>query len=145
MSEPVSAEPRAASEPPAEQTTEQSGLSPFVLMLLAWLVPGAGHFVLGKRGRAVVFLLIVATALVAGLMLDGNLYRIVPNRPLTVLATLACMGLGIPYFALRFGMGYEGDIVAVGYEYGTAFILTAGLMNLLLILDTLDIASGRKS
>jgi hypothetical protein len=114
-------------------------------MLAAWLVPGGGHFVLGRRGRAVAFLLIVLAALGIGLMLDGNLYRIVPNRPLTVLATLACMGLGTPYFLLRFGLNYEGEIIAPGFEYGTAFILTAGLMNLLLILDALDIASGRKS
>lgn len=115
------------------------------LALAAWLVPGAGHFLLGRRAVAVVFLLIVISALGIGLLLDGNLYRILPSRPLTVLATLACMGLGAPYFALRFVFDYQGDIVAPGYEYGTAFVLTAGLMNLLLILDTLDIATGKKS
>ncbi len=140
MSEEETAVEQAATPAPLEKQPNA-----ILMMVLAWLVPGAGHFLLGRRRRAIVFLLIVATALVAGLMLDGNLYRIVPNRPLTVLATLACMGLGAPYFALRFALGYEGEIVSAGYEYGTAFILTAGLMNLLLILDTLDIASGRKS
>lgn len=114
------------------------------LAVAAWLVPGAGHFLLGRRGVAIVFLVIVLGSLGIGLALDGNLYRIAPNRPLTVLATLACMGLGTPYFALRFLLDYQGDIVAAGFEYGTAFILTAGLMNLLLILDTMDIASGKK-
>ncbi len=140
MSEPESA---AESAGPAEANEQKP--NQFLLLLLAWIVPGAGHFALGRRRRALVFLFIVATALTVGFLLDGNLYRIVPNRPLTVLATLACMGLGAPYFGLRFLMGYEGNIVSAGYEYGTAFILTAGLMNLLLILDTLDIAAGRKS
>ena len=116
----------------------------WTLAVMAWLIPGGGHFMLGRRGVAVVFLLIVLSSLGIGLLLDGNLYRIVPNRPLTVLATLACMGLGAPYFLLRFLFDYQGDIVAQGYEYGTAFVLTAGLMNLLLILDTMDIATGKK-
>ena len=128
-----------------ETRTEPSPIHAMVLLLAAWLVPGAGHFLLGRKGRAVAFLLIVLAALGIGLVLDGNLYRIVPNRPLTVLATLACMGLGIPYFALRFVLGYQGDVVSAGYEYGTAFILTAGLMNLLVMLDCLDISSGDKS
>lgn len=139
MSEPESPEKQSGPEP------EAAGRSTLSVVLLAWLVPGAGHFLLGRRGLALAFLLIVISVLAVGLMLDGNLYRIVPNRPLTVLATLACMGLGAPYFLLRFVLGYQGDIVAPGYEYGTAFVLTAGLMNLLLILDTMDITSGKKS
>ena len=144
MSEPESPAQSPAVEPP--QAAEATDLpNALLVMLAAWLIPGGGHFLLGRRGRAVAFLLIVLAVLGIGLLLDGNLYRIVPNRPLTMLATLACMGLGTPYFLLRFGLNYEGEIVAPGFEYGTAFILTAGLMNLLLILDSLDIASGRKS
>ncbi len=138
MSEPVS-----RAQAPAESESDLKRTLPTVLM--AWLIPGAGHFMLGRRGLAIVFLLIIACSLGVGLLLDGNLYGIVPNRPLTVLATLACMGMGAPYFVLRFLLDYQGDIVAPGYEYGTAFILTAGLMNLLLILDTMDILSGKKS
>lgn len=128
--------------PAAEASVD--GKSTLSIVLLAWLLPGAGHFLLGRRGLAIAFLLIITCSLGMGLLLDDNLYRIVPNRPLTVLATLACMGLGAPYFVLRFLLDYQGDVVAAGYEYGTAFVLTAGLMNLLLILDTLDITVGKK-
>ena len=55
------------------------------------------------------------------------------------------MGMGLPYFGLRFIFGYQGSVVAAGYEYGSAFLLTAGLMNLLLVLDTWDILRGRKA
>jgi hypothetical protein len=113
--------------------------------VLAWCVPGAGHFFLGRHRRAAGFLVIVAIAAVVGLMLSGNLYRVVPNHPLTLLGTVASMGMGLVYFVLRFFLGYEGDIVAAGFEYGTAFLLTAGLMNWLLVLDCWDIAVGRKS
>lgn len=113
--------------------------------MLAWLLPGAGHFVLGRKRRALVFAFLIFSSIAIGLSLDGNLYRIVPDRPLTVLATFASMGMGLPYILLRFFVGYSGELTAPGYEYGTAFVLTAGLMNLLLVLDCWDIATGRKA
>ncbi len=54
------------------------------------------------------------------------------------------MGVGAPYFVARYGFGYEGKPEAQGYEYGTVFLLSAGLMNLLLVLDVWDLACGRK-
>jgi hypothetical protein len=113
-------------------------------LLAAWLVPGAGHLMLGRRTRAAAFLVIILAAVLIGYLLEGNLYRILPNQPLTILATLGSMGMGAPYFVLRFIIAYQGNVIAPGYEYGTAFLLTAGLMNLLLILDVWDIARGRK-
>ena len=55
------------------------------------------------------------------------------------------MGMGLPYFVLRYLLGYSGNVIGSGFEYGSAFVLTAGLMNLLLTLDTWDIAVGHKS
>lgn len=130
---------------PEESSPPQPAANPLLAMAVAWVFPGAGHLFLGRRVRALVFLVVIGCCLLVGLSLDGNLYRVVPNRPLTVLATLASMGMGAPYFVLRYLVGYEGQIVAPGYEYGSAFILTAGLMNLLLVLDARDIATGRKS
>lgn len=112
--------------------------------VLAWIVPGGGHFYLGRRGRGLLFCGLVLLMLGIGLTLDGNLYRAVEDQPLSRLATLGAMGMGAPYFILRWAVGYEGDIVSAGYEYGTAFILTAGLMNLLLVLDAWDLARGKK-
>ncbi len=114
-------------------------------VLLAWLVPGAGHFYLGRRGRGAAFLCIVLASALLGVALDGNLYRVQPGHPLTLLGTFAAVGLGFGYGLLRFVLEYSGDIAAAGYEYGTAFLLTAGLMNWLLVLDCWDIAIGRKS
>lgn len=112
-------------------------------MILAFLIPGAGHFYLGKRTRSVVFLVVVLFMFVTGLMLHGKLYVAERGKPLTVLATAASMGAGIPYLVARVA-GPWGDLGSFTYEYGTAFTLTAGLMNLLLILDSYDIAEKRK-
>ena len=135
------------SRPPCGQESvgNEAGLRPLIAALLAWALPGAGHLYLGRRGRAIGFCLIILISLATGLALDGNLYRPVPDQPLSFFATLGSMGMGAPYFVARWLFGYEGDIQAAGYEYGSAFILTAGLMNLLLILDCLDIARGIKS
>jgi hypothetical protein len=140
----MSGDPR----PPAGEEGEsrpEDGMRPLVAALLAWVVPGLGHLYLGRRGRAIAFCVIVLLSLATGLVLDGNLYRAVPGQPLSFFATLGSMGMGAPYFLARWVFGYEGDIEGPGFEYGSAFILTAGLMNLLLILDVLDIARGMKS
>lgn len=115
-----------------------------VCTLLAWLVPGAGHLYLRRWGRGLLFLALVLTAVAVGVGLEGKLWRLVPGQPLSYLGTLACVGLGIPYFVLRFVLGYHGEVLSQGYEYGAAFLLTAGLMNVLLILDAWDLAKGLK-
>ena len=112
-------------------------------MVLAFLVPGAGHFYLGRRGRAVAFFCITLFLFLVGLSIDGRLYTFEPGNILSVLATIGSMGLGLPYFIARM-MGAHGDITSITFEYGTAFMLTAGLMNLLLVLDSFDISEERK-
>lgn len=115
-----------------------------LLAALAWVLPTAGHLALGRRGRALGFAVILAVAFVLGLQLNGNLYTVVPGQPLSILATLGAMGIGAPYFLARFVFDYQGLPAAAAYEYGTVFLLSAGLMNLLLVLDVWDIATGRK-
>jgi hypothetical protein len=116
-----------------------------ISMILAYLLPGAGHFYLGYRRRAAAFFAIVLFMFVIGLAVDGNLYTFAESRQalLRILASIGSMGAGIIYFVAR-SMGPHGDITSMTYEYGTTFTLTAGLMNLLLVLDCFDIAGGRK-
>jgi hypothetical protein len=122
----------------------QSRINPYLAVIAAWLVPGAGHLLLGRARRALLFFVLVVASVAIGCQLHGNLYQVIPGQPLTWLATAGTMGMGLPYFVLRYLLGYQGEVVAAGYEYGTAFILTAGLMNLLLVLDAWDIALGKK-
>ena len=112
-------------------------------MVLAFLIPGAGHIFLGRRARGLAYFSIIVSLFVIGLVTDGRLYTIQPGNVLSVLATLASMGAGALY-AIGRAFGPPGDMTSLTFEYGTAFTLTAGLMNLLLILDSFDIAEGRK-
>lgn len=116
-----------------------------VAMLLAYLVPGAGHFFLGRRGVALAFFSIVVLLFVAGLAIDGALYTFADagREMLKVLATVGSMGSGAVYFLAR-AFGPHGTVASATFEYGRMFTLSAGLMNLLLVLDCYDIAIGRK-
>jgi len=114
-------------------------------MFLAWVIPGAGHLFLGRRGRALIFFAVVTLLFVIGISIDGGLYTFASSRGswLKLLASLASMGSGLLYFvATRLGM--PGDVVSATFEYGLTFTLTAGLMNLLLVLDCYDISRGAK-
>jgi hypothetical protein len=118
--------------------------SPVLLILGAWLVPGGGHLWLGRRAKGVVFLLALTLMFVLGLALNGRLFPFEFSQPLVGLAAIADIGMGLPYF-LAWSMGWgAGQVVAVTYEYANAFLIVAGLLNMLVVLDAYDIASGRK-
>jgi hypothetical protein len=113
--------------------------------LLAWIFPGLGHFVLGRRRTALAYAAIVTVTFLLGLSFEGRLYTIDRTQPLTILATFAVSGAGLLNIAARFlSDNPGGTILAPTYEYGCAYLLTAGLMNLLLMLDAWDIAAGKK-
>ena len=119
--------------------------SPVVAMILAWLVPGLGHFYLGRRRTAIAFAAIVVLTFLAGLSFQGRLYTIEDGQPLTILATFAVYGAGLLNIIARAVMESPGGtILAPTFEYGCAYLLTAGLMNLLLVLDAHDLAAGKK-
>jgi hypothetical protein len=115
-------------------------------MLLAFAVPGAGHLFLGRHRRAAAFFLIVATMFVVGVAIGGGLYTVGMSRgaALKLLSSYGSMGSGLLY-AAAYALGVRGDIASSTFEYGITFTLTAGLMNLLLVLDCFDIANGRKA
>jgi hypothetical protein len=142
-------------------------LTAFLSCSLAWLVPGAGHFYLGKRRRAVVFFLVVLATFLLGILNEGRSYLMDRDQPLTILATLTNIATGpielisrratyrtLSYVlpedendpaAVRLLEAMRRKVRVVTDEYGTTYLLAAGLMNILLILDAFDIAVGRKS
>ena len=115
-----------------------------VLLTAAWLVPGLGHLLLGRRLRAAVFAAVIVVGFVTGIVLEGEVITPRAGDPLSYLAAIATLGAGVLFIATKLaGLG-EGVVTAVSYEFGNTFLLTAGMMNLLLVLDTHDIVAGRK-
>jgi hypothetical protein len=115
-----------------------------LICLAAWALPGAGHFWLGRRQKAIVFLIALTTMFATGLMLEGRIFPFELSEPLIALAAVADMGLGLPWLIVRVTGAGTGTVTAATYEYGNSFIIVAGLLNFLVILDAFDIAMGRR-
>ena len=111
--------------------------------LLAWLIPGGGHMFLNKWKRGIVFFTVLMVLFVLGLAQQGMLFGLEAGF-FGFLKFFSNTAIGIPYFLGKLAGWGNADIRAYGYEYGNTFLYTAGLLNLLLVVDTYDIAVGRK-
>lgn len=128
----------------AERTTAPEKSTLYLLCLAAWLIPGAGHLWQGRLQKGVVFLVILPLMFAIGLALEGRVFPFEPAQPLVALAAVADLGIGATYF-VTWAMGWGGGtVVAPTYEYGNTFLIVAGLLNLLVVIDACDIALGRK-
>jgi hypothetical protein len=115
-----------------------------LLCLAAWAVPGAGHVWLGRRRTGFILLVALPLMFAIGLAIKGQLFPFDLSSPLVGLAAVADVGIGLPYLvATALGFG-EGDVRAVTYEYGNVYLIVAGLLNALVVIDAYDIALGRK-
>ncbi len=134
-----------------------------VICLLAWMIPGAGHVLLKRTKRGIVFFVILVFLFYWGLSLGAKIWQYEPQQPLTLFALFAQVGMGFPYFLARliasfskthpgspfFGFAESfqfgsGNLERLTFEYGNTFTWVAGLLNFLVILDAYDIAVGRK-
>jgi uncharacterized protein DUF6677 len=126
----------------AAEQTQSGGL--VLLCLASWAIPGAGHLWLGRRSKGLIFLIALPAMFALGIALQGRLFPFDLSEWLVCLAAVADVGIGLPYF-IASGFGYgAGEVRAVTYEYANAFLIVAGLLNLLVVIDAYDVALGRK-
>ena len=119
-------------------------VNPYLVSCVAWVVPGGGHLMQGRRQKGLVFLIALPLMFAVGLALDGRLFPFEVSQPLVALAACANLGAGLPYLLASFlGLG-KGVVTAASYEYGNTFLIAAGLLNMLVVLDAWDIALGRR-
>ncbi len=122
----------------------RSTINTYLICAAAWAVPGAGHLWLGRVQKGVIFLIALPLMFTTGLWLEGRLFPFELTQPLVALAAFADVGIGVPYFVAKaMGLG-GGDVIAQTFEYGNAFLIVAGLLNMLVVLDAFDVAEGRK-
>ena len=119
-------------------------MPPAVVCVVSWLIPGAGHLLLGRRQKGVIFLIALPVMFAIGLALKGRLFPFVFSEPLVGLAAMANLGMGVTYFiASGLGLG-AGVVTAASYEYGNTFLIVSGLLNMLVVIDAYDVRLGRK-
>jgi hypothetical protein len=115
-----------------------------VPLVLGWLVPGLGHVVQKKYWRGIIFFISILSMSGLGLMIGGKIYPFQTENPLTILAFFSDIGNGLVYLLSRFFPIGIGELKLVTFEFGTAYIAGAGLLNFLIALDAFDIALGKK-
>jgi len=130
--------------PPAGSERAQPALHTYLICAAAWAVPGAGHLWLGRHQKGIVFLLALPLMFACGLWLEGRLFPFELSQPLVALAAFADIGVGVPYLAAKAAGAGAGRVIAATFEYGNAFLIVAGLLNMLVVLDAFDTAQGRK-
>ena len=111
---------------------------------MAWIVPGGGHLWLGRAQKGLTLLVVLSLMFAFGLWIQGRIFPFQFSDPLVGLAALADLGIGVPYFVAKMVGAGAGNVIAITYEYGNTFVIVAGLLNLLAVLDAFDIAVGRK-
>ena len=129
---------RATTARPIDSTTI------YLICAAAWAIPGAGHLWLRRTQKGVTFLIALIAMFGFGLWLQGRLFPFEWSQPLVALAALADLGMGIPYLIAKSVGAGAGRVTDITYEYGNAFLIVAGLLNMLVVLDAFDVAQGRK-
>jgi len=111
---------------------------------VGWLIPGAGHIIQKRWIRGLLLLVSIVTLFVLGLMMQGRIYRANGGDILDILGFVGDLGAGGLYIvtlALDWG---QGAIAFATADYGTKFMIVAGLLNFIAVADAYHIAIGKK-
>ncbi len=115
---------------------------------VGWLIPGGGHLLLKRTGRGILLMVSVTAMFLCGLMMRGAMFQPQSGDLLTMLINVGgfigdlCSGI---LYLLSVWLGYnQPDVAGAVHDYGTKFLVTAGLLNILAMVDAFEIAAGRK-
>jgi hypothetical protein len=116
----------------------------YLPLIVGWLVPGGGHFLQGKWIRGTLLAVSIVSMFVLGLAMQGMLYTSVQDI-LGMLGVAGDLGSGLLYLVSRaLGLGAQPIQTTVA-DYGTKFIVVAGLLNIIAAVDAHNLRTGRKS
>jgi hypothetical protein len=115
----------------------------YLPLIAGWLVPGAGHFLLGKWIRGLLLSVSIICMFALGLAMHGKLYSSAQDV-LDLLGFIGDLGNGVLFFIGRsLGLGAEPVQVTTA-DFGTKFIVVAGLLNVIAAVDAHNLRTGRK-
>jgi hypothetical protein len=130
-------------EPPkadAQPVSTMSVLAPAI----AWLIPGAGHLIQKRWGRGVLLMVSIVAMFLIGLALQGRIYKPNGGDILDILGFVGDIGAGGLYIVTRAGDWGQGAIAHATADYGTKYLIVAGLLNFIAVADAYHIAIGKK-
>jgi mannose/fructose/N-acetylgalactosamine-specific phosphotransferase system component IIC len=144
-SEQAAQPPNVEPAPQADETVSPREVKAWGIAIAGWLLPGLGHALQRMWGRAAVVFLAVGLLVVAGTSMRGNLFTSNGTDAFDTLGYVADLGTGSFYFAARALEQAGADVSHAGGDYGTRFLATAGVLNLLAALHAFEAARGRKA
>lgn len=121
-----------------------SGVMPIVAPAVGWLIPGAGHLVQKRWGRGLLLMTAVVVMFVLGLLMEGKLYSPNTGDILDILGFVGDIGAGGLYIVSKTLDAGAGNIARATADYGTKYLIVAGLLNVISAVDAYHIAIGKK-
>lgn len=121
-----------------------STMNPTVVTIVAWLVPGLGHLIQRRYIRGLLIMAAIFIMFFAGLGMQGKVYSFNTGDLLDILGFVGDIGSGLLYFLARMMNWGIGNIHRAVADYGTKYIVVAGLLNIVATVDAYHIAIGKK-
>jgi hypothetical protein len=118
---------------------------PMIALLLGWLLPGAGHFFVGKPLRALLLFISILGMMLIGLGLGGKIYSPNTGEILDMLGFAGQLGLGALFLLGKLAGWGTAAVLTTPADWGTKFIVGAGLLNVIAAVDAHSLANGRKA
>ena len=137
----------ANSSPAKTKTAEpaqSASMMPVIAPALGWLIPGAGHIIQRRWIRGALLLVSIGTLFVLGLMMQGHIYKANGGDILDILGFIGDLGAGGMYIVTLAANGGRGAVAHAIADYGTKFMIVAGLLNFIAVADAYHIAIGKK-
>lgn len=139
------------SDTPANETTlpvedRSLFLAPATIRncIAAWLVPGLGYFLTGRKKYGIIISVCIFTAVIMGVIQGGDLYPLGTDESnIRKIGSFCQLGMGLPYMLFSAVLA-RGTALSLTYDYGTTYFLVAGMLNWLAVMDVFDISVGRK-
>ena len=122
----------------------ETGSMNYIAPLAGWLLPGLGHLIQRRYARGVLLMLAVFVMFFAGLGMQGKVYSFNTGDLLDILGFVGDIGAGALYFVARAMDWGIGNIHRAIADYGTKYIVVAGLLNVIAAVDAYHIAIGKK-
>ena len=113
-------------------------------LVVGWLIPGAGHLIQKKFIRGMLLMIAIFTMFFVGLGMQGKVYAFNTGDLLDILGFFGDIGAGGLYFRTRMNDWGQGAIHRATADYGTKYIIVAGLLNVISAIDAYHIAIGKK-
>lgn len=133
----------APEQAPGEKPSKSARWAPLIAVA-GWLIPGLGHAILSRWGRALAFFVAVGGLAITGYLMRGSVFPPDSGDPFGTIGFLADVASGIFYPVAHFVEGAGADVGRAAGDYGTRFIAAAGIVNILGAFDAYEIARGRR-